>query len=434
MQDRIMEDRFTEDRLMNERPIKKEPVDVDMGYPSMSQSSLLPYSMSDESATQTLLQKLAAGGSGTACFFTEHGAVPLEMNIKPVAQYLQDLPVKNTKPPARPISPPTFSSLPTTVKQDPKDPVRVVGERSTTNYVSQLYEYIQGHRPKNTVKEFVFDEPHQQQFTVVLKIEGLEDVVPPPDRKGDDLEETPKLFPSKKLAKEYVAKLGLEMLKQKAPEPEHIVIGPGKLKSESPMGELNKYCSQNGLPRPHILDTSNSKPPYHFGCEITIDINGEHKFGDPHPNHMNKTSARNQAAQEALNWIAEKNPKIVKVKGKSGKTSRVLAPGSYIEIDATGKTVGEIATEACALLGFKAPQKELQPINGFPGHYNVTVHLEHSEKILKIGPLKHIFGQKMASKEAMKATLRTVRSLAEVEYKVKLQIVGDFDTDLNELF
>src|ERR1700744_1275 len=102
-----------------------------------------------------------------------------------------------------------------------------------------MYEDIQGHRPKNTFKEFVFEEPYQQQFTVVLKIQGLEDVIPPLDRKGDDMEETPKLFPSKKLAKEYVAKLALDVLKQIPLEPEHIVIGPGKTKSESPMGELN---------------------------------------------------------------------------------------------------------------------------------------------------------------------------------------------------
>ncbi|EPS43180.1 hypothetical protein H072_2820 [Dactylellina haptotyla CBS 200.50] len=368
--------------------------------------------------------------------FGDIGGTPFQMKLKTVNQYLEDgpaLPVKNAKPPARPIPQQTFSSLPSSVKQDPRDPTKVVGERSTTSYVSELYEYIQGNCPKHSVKEFVFQEPFQQQFTVVLKLNGLlEDIAPPYDRKGDDMEETPKLFPSKKAAKEFVAHLALEKLKELPVQPEHIVVGPGKLKSESPMGELNRFCSQNALPRPHVIDTSNSKPPYYFGCEITIDINGEHKFGDPHPNQPNKTSARNAAAQQALNWIARENPKIIKMKGKSGKSGRVLAPGSLVEIDATGKTIGEIATEACALLGFKAPQKELIPIEDMQGVYNVYVNLEHSEQITRVGPLKNVFGQKAASREAMKATLQTVQHLAQKAYGVKVVVTGTFDFDLGD--
>ncbi|KAK6539534.1 hypothetical protein TWF694_009750 [Orbilia ellipsospora] len=419
---------------MEDRLIKKEAVDYDMNY-SYSPTSLDPppaYGTMPPDAGKKLLESLAAGGSGSTCFFTDHGAVSLEMKLKRVGEYLEDVPVKNTKPPARPLSPQTFSSLPSAVKQNPQDLTKVVGERGTSSYVSELYEYIQGHRPKNPVEKFVFEEPFQQQFTVVLKIQGFQDVIPPFDRKGDDPEDTPKLFPSKKLAKEYVAKLALDMLKAIPPEPEHITVGPGKLKSESPMGELNKYCSQNALPRPHIIDTSNSKPPYNFGCEIMIDINGEHKFGDPNPYHPNKTAARNHAAQKALEWIARENPKIIKVKSKSGKSSRVLAPGSRITIDASGKTVGEIATEACAILGFKAPQKELVPIPHLTGFYNVWVNLEHSEKTTRIGPLKNIFGQKKASKAAMKATLRAVQFLAEAEYQVYVEISGDFDFDLDD--
>ncbi|KAF3934211.1 hypothetical protein ABW20_dc0107923 [Dactylellina cionopaga] len=386
-------------------------------------------SMSQESSTSSMKMDL----------FTNLGALPLEMKLKPVTQYLEDdpLPVKQTKPPAREI-PQTFSRLPASVKQDPRDLTKVVGERANTSYVADLYEYIQGHCPKYPVKEFIFEEPHQQQFTVVLRIRGLPDIIPPYNIKEDDLEETPMLFPSKKAAKEYAASMGIEALKNLPVEPEVILVGPGKLKVESPMGELNSthaldgYCSQNALQRPHILDTSNSKPPYFFGCEITIDINGERNFGDPHPNYQNKTLARNAAAQAALDWIARESPRIIKTKGKGGKAGRVLAPGTFIQIDATGKTIGEVASEACALLGFKAPQRELIPIEQLQGMYNVYITLEHSDTTTRVGPIKNVFGQKAASKEAMKATLRTVQYLAESKFQVKLEIAGKIEFDIYE--
>ncbi|KAK6338979.1 hypothetical protein TWF696_009776 [Orbilia brochopaga] len=335
-------------------------------------------------------------------FLKEIGGIPFSMKLKPVTQYLEDGP-----------------AIP-----DPRDPTRVVGERATTSYVSELYEYIQGHCPHHPVQEFIFDEPHQQQFTVVLRMKGLEDIVPPYDRKGEDDEDTPRLFPSKKAAKEYAAMMALERLKSLPVQPEHIVIGPGKTKAESPMGELNRYCSQNALARPHVLDTSNSKPPFYFGCEITIDINGERRFGDPNPNHPNKASARNEAAQQALDWINKENPKIVKVKNRTGKAGRVLAPGSLVQIDATCKTIGEVATEACALLGFKAPQRELVPVDQLQGMYNVYITLEHAEQTTRVGPIKNIFGQKLAREEAMKLTLRTLQYLAEEKYSVRLEITG----------
>ncbi|KAJ6264396.1 hypothetical protein Dda_0542 [Drechslerella dactyloides] len=366
-------------------------------------------------------------------FMSEIGGIPFAMKLKPVTQYLEDgpaIPVKNTKPPARPVEPQTFSSLPVSVKQDPRDPTRVVGERNTTSYVSELYEYIQGHCPRHPVQGFFFDEPHQQQFTVILRLQGLDDVIPPYDRKGEDDEDTPRLFPSKKAAKEYVAMLALERLKNLPTEPTHIVVGPGRTKAESPMGELNRYCSQNALARPHVLDTGNSKPPYYFGCEITIDINGERRFGDPNPNYPNKASARNAAAQQALDWISRENPKIVKVKHRTGKAGRVLAPGSLVQIDATGKTIGEVATEACALLGFKAPQRELVPVDQLQGMYNVYITLEHAEQISRVGPIKNIFGQKAAREEAMKLTLRTLQYLAEEKYNVRLEVTGRPDFEL----
>ncbi|EWC45821.1 hypothetical protein DRE_05158 [Drechslerella stenobrocha 248] len=364
---------------------------------------------------------------------TEIGGIPFQMKLKPVTEYLEDgpaIPVKNTKPPARQITPPPFSSLPVSVKQDPKDPTRVVGERATTSYVSELYEYIQGHCPRHPVQDWIFDEPHQQQFTVVLKLQGLDDIEPPYDRKGEDEHETAKLFPSKKAAKEYVALAALERLKALPVQPEHIVVGPGKLKAESPMGELNRYCSQNALARPHVLDTSNSKPPFYFGCEVTIDINGQHRFGDLNPNHPNKASARNEAARQALAWINRENPKIVKVKSRAGKAGRVLAPGSTVQIDASGKTIGEVATEACALLGFKAPQRELVPVEKFPGMYDVYVTLEHADQTSRAGPIKNVYGQKGAREEAMRLTLQTLQYLAAQKYHVTLEIVGKMDFDL----
>ncbi|KAK6522543.1 hypothetical protein TWF281_001984 [Arthrobotrys megalospora] len=380
-------------------------------------------------------QSSSSSSSSKVDFFADIPGIPFTMHLKPVNQYLEDgpvLPPKNAKPPARHIPPPTFSDLPASVVQDPRDPTRVVGERATTSYVSDLYEYIQGNCPKHSVQGFTFEEPHQQQFQVSLQLQGLPPIKPPYDRKGDDMVDTPKLFPSKKAAKEFVAQLALEELKKMPAQPEHIIIGPGKMKAESPMGELNRYCSQNALPRPHVLDTSNSKPPYFFGCEITIDISGERKFGDPHPNHPNKTAARNAAAQLALEWIMKENPRIIKIKGKAGKAGRVLAPGSFIQIDATGKTIGEVATEACALLGFKAPQRELVPIGEQTGLYNVFVTLEHGEQITRIGPLKNIFGQKNASKEAMKATFRTVQYIADTKYGVKVEIIGKIEFELHD--
>ncbi|KAK6496588.1 hypothetical protein TWF481_001586 [Arthrobotrys musiformis] len=360
------------------------------------------------------------------------GIQTTQLNLKPMKQYLETDPVspKNAKPPPRNIALQTFSSVPAAVKPNPKDPTRVVGERATTSYVSDLYEYIQGHCPKHPVESFEFDEPHLQQFTVSLRLKGLEPVTPAPDRKGDDIELTPRLFPSKKAAKEHVAHLALELLKSIPPEPEHIIVGPGKAKGESPMGELNRYCSQNALPRPHVLDTSNSKPPYSFGCEITINIDGERKFGDPNPSCPNKAAARNRAAQAALNWIADKNPKIVKLKGKSGKAGRVLAPGSVVQIDATDKTIGEIATEACTLLGFKAPQKQLMPVEGVVGMYDVLVILEHGDQETKVGPLKNIFGQKTASKEAMRMTFLTAQYLAKEHYGIKVELTGNSNLEL----
>ncbi|KAK6345006.1 hypothetical protein TWF718_006948 [Orbilia javanica] len=366
--------------------------------------------------------------------FAEILGIPFTVHLKPVRQYLENgptVPPKNQKPPARNIPQPSFSSLPASVVQDPKDPVRVVGERSTTSYVSELYEYIQGHCPKHSVESFSFSEPHQQQFTVSLQLKDFKLIEPLYDRKGDDLVETPKLFLSKKAAKEFVARIALEELKKIPAQPEHIIVGPGKTKGESPMGELNKYCSQNALPRPHVLDTSNSKPPYYFGCEITIDINGERKFGNAHPQYQNKTTARNKAAESALRWIAEESPRIVKMKGKSGKSARILAPGSIIQIDATDKTIGEIATEACVLMGFKAPQKKLEPVEGKTGMYNVYVILDHGDQETKIGPLKNIFGQKTASKEAMRATFQTVQFLAEKQYGIRVELIGNSDLELN---
>ncbi|KAK6340434.1 hypothetical protein TWF730_002191 [Orbilia blumenaviensis] len=412
---------------MNSQIKQEELNDFDMAdyppaYSQMPGPLKLPHTMGEHSSS-----------SMKPDLFTDIPGVPFTMHLKPVTQYLEDgptLPPKNTKPPARHITPPTFSSLPDSFVQDPRDPTRVVGERATTSNVSDLYEYIQGHCPKYPVQGFTFNEPHQQQFTVSLQLKGLPPIEPPYDRKGDDVTATPKLFPSKKAAKEFVANIALEQLKQLPPQPEHIIVGPGKTKGESPMGELNRYCSQKALPRPHVLDTSNSKPPYFFGCEITLDIDGEHKFGNPLPQHQNKTSARNAAALEALDWIARENPKIVKVKGKTGKAGRVLAPGSLVQIDATGKTIGEIATEACALLGFKAPQRELQQVEERTGMYNVYVNLEHGDQVTRIGPLKNIFGQKNASKEAMKATFRTVQYLADKQYGVKLEVIGKVDFEL----
>ncbi|RVD86759.1 uncharacterized protein DFL_005020 [Arthrobotrys flagrans] len=369
-----------------------------------------------------------------ADFFTDIGGIPFTVHLKPVDQYLENDPIvppKNPKPPARNIPLPTFSSVPASVIQDPRDPTRVVGERATTSYVSDLYEYIQGHCPRHPVESFSFDEPHQQQFTVSLHLKDFPPIEPPYDRKGDDRVDTPKLFPSKKAAKEFVARIALEKLKGIPPQPEHIIVGPGKTKGESPMGELNRYCSQNALSRPHVLETSNSKPPYYFGCEITIDINGEHKFGNPNPQYPNKTTARNKAAEIALDWIAKENPKIIKMKGKSGKSGRVLAPGSIVQIDVTDKTIGEIATEACALLGFKAPQKILEPVEGKIGMYNVWVTLDHGNQETNVGPLKNIFGQKAASKEAMRATFLTVQHLAEKQYGIKLELIGDGDIELH---
>ncbi|KAF3924231.1 hypothetical protein ABW21_db0203393 [Orbilia brochopaga] len=411
--------------------LKSQPYD----YTSFNNSHLSmemdpPPTYTSSSASPRSPQKAGFGMD----FLTEIGGIPFAMKLKPVTEYLEDgpaIPVKNTKPPARPIEPQTFSSLPVSVKQDPRDPTRVVGERATTSYVSELYEYIQGNCPRHTVQEFIFDEPHQQQFTVVLRMQGLEDVVPPYNRKGEDEEDTPRLFPSKKAAKEYVAMLALERLKNLPTEPAHIVIGPGKTKSESPMGELNRYCSQNALARPHVLDTSNSKAPYYYGCEIMIDINGERRFGDPNPNHQNKSSARNAAAQQALDWINKENPKIVKVKNRTGKAGRVLAPGSLVQIDATCKTIGEVATEACSLLGFKAPQRELVPVDQLQGMYNVYITLEHADQTSRVGPIKNIFGQKQAREEAMKLTLRTLQYLAEDKYNVRLEITGQPDFELN---
>ncbi|KAF3078443.1 hypothetical protein TWF225_011586 [Orbilia oligospora] len=414
-----------EDHISIKREINDEmAIDSPPAYSHMSQQFLKPPHMMGAPSSSHL----------KADFFADIGGIPFTVHLKPVGQYLENDPIvppKNPKPPARNIPPPTFSCVPASVIQDPKDPTRVVGERTTTSYVSDLYEYIQGHCPNHPVEKFTFGEPHQQQFTVSLQLKGFPIPIEPDyDRKGDDTKDTPKLFPSKKAAKEFVANIALQKLKEIPVQPEHIVVGPGKTKGESPMGELNRYCSQNALPRPHVLDTSNSKPPYFFGCQITIDINGERIFGNGIPQHQNKASARNKAAEEALRWIAEENPKIIKMKGKSGKSGRVLAPGSVVQIDTTDKTIGEIATEACALLGFKAPQRKLEPVEGKPGMYNVYVTLDHGDQETNVGPLKNIFGQKTASKEAMRVTFLTVQYLAQKQYGIKVELIGDSDFEL----
>ncbi|KAF3939790.1 hypothetical protein ABW19_dt0200614 [Dactylella cylindrospora] len=407
---------------MTDRPIKQEYQDTlfdSINY-EVPQTSVMKGR--DPQLKSSLFQSSSgfsnSGFGSSAKVISDIGGIPFTMETKAVDEYLSTegppLPVKTAKSPARAIPPPAFSPLPEDLPQDPDDLIKVIGERSNTNHVSDLYEYIQSNAPKYSVLGFDFTEVHQQQFSVVLRLRGIPGPIEPPE---------PKLFPSKKAAKEYIAKIALDKLKAIPPEPEFVQL-TGKTKGESYLGELNKYCSQNGLPRPHLVETSNSKAPFKFGCEIKMSISGDQSFGSLTPNWPNKKAAQNAAAHAALEWINKEKPTIVKTKGKSGRSGKVLIPGSYFQIDATGKTIGEVATEACVLLGFKAPQRQLEPVPDMLGMYNVYVTLEHGDSISHVGPIKNIFGKKSAGEEAMKVTLRTVQVLAKTRFDVTLEVTG----------
>jgi hypothetical protein len=178
----------------------------------------------------------------------EINGIPFTIELKDVDEYLASGPALKAK---KPHLPSTIASqaekppVPAGVVSDPADPIIVVGERTTTNNVGELYEFITKNFPRNPVKEFAFQEPYQQHFSVKLILEGLGEIEPEYDVKYGETDSTPKLFPSKKAAKEHVAGLALEKLKAMPPQAEIITVGPGTTNAETYLGELNSTSGIN---------------------------------------------------------------------------------------------------------------------------------------------------------------------------------------------
>ena len=152
---------------------------------------------------------------------------------------------------------------------DPTDSEAIViGNSITTAYPRLLNEYIVAHQPTAGMPEYIFTESQLQKFSVVVKFRpGFQTIEPEYEKLNGVGDPVPRLFPSKKMAKEEGARLAYDYI-QSIPLPENNVVQSvkpeqgeasytGKLNSRSQFTSGILNLGRNKLVFSRFVDVSN---------------------------------------------------------------------------------------------------------------------------------------------------------------------------------